>query len=683
MIQYQLDANVIHLKSLLQEMAKVSEQILQAGSDGNESEVRTGVDRMRQLNSDITSVEQKHKAYFDSRPKIEKIKIANLLATIENGQDFRKAWTQRYRGIASYEVLLQLPDGPGGVLDMVIPEAWDWKYDLIVFSDRTDTRFIKSMLERGQSRIMVYCQTIVNESLKIEGVTYIEDENGIDAYLSGLQPVIPNQICVFDKVIKLISTDEENSKEQDMEFEARIQKGFERAIVNRNTIRILGNRWINQAIENLPVIAQQPSFNHLSKIVKEIPLVIISPGPSLDKNIKFLKNIKDKAILLAPAQSIIALQKEGIVPDIIMVSDPNDLLYLFDGYNMSEVHAVLVGVACHPELFNRYKNKIISFNVNGAIDSWVSEMLQDDSPKGACGSVSTMAFLLGGILRCDPIILVGQDLSFEGERQYSTGAADGDVTVAFDDSNKTYIYTTGNLGFKKIINEMLGNNYKGNASTLPGYYGGKVTTKTDYAMFHAEFERIAAATKEFDEPPRLFNCTEGGAFIDGFEHIPLVNAINKLEQQSAPVINKEFLFDAVFNSTDKNKRLKLIKSALTDINDTLTSSRILAKQCHEIAIKVEKRRADLELLSAKEAALTKKIKTSNFISIAVQDEIRNVLRLNENATTLKQNLGASKLLYKLVIQETKKMQPYVTKSLRALEKLQAHQIAADSSTPLA
>ena len=87
------------------------------------------------------------------------------------------------------------------------------------------------------------------------------------------------------------------------------------------------------------------------------------------------------------------------------------------------------------------------------------------------------------------------------------------------------------------------------------------------------------------------------------------------------------------------------------------------------------------MLSKKEVELTKQIKISNFISIAVQDEIRNVLRLNENATTLKQNLGASKLLYKLVMQETKKMQPYVTKSLDALEALLKDQPALTSAVP--
>ncbi len=681
MTQYQLDANVIHVKSILQEMAKVSEQVLQAGSDGDESEVRTGVDRMRQLNSDITSVEQKHKAYFDTRPKNEQLKIANLVSTIKKSEDFRKAWMRRYHGIASNDVLLELPDGPGGILDMVIPEAWDWKYDVIAFSDRSDTRFIKSILERGQKRVVVYCSNVINEKKKIEGVTYLEDDTGVDTYLSNLSPSIPNQICVFDKIIQIKPDAEHKEKEQDENFETRIQKGFERAIVNRNTVRILGNKWINQAIENLPIIARQPSFNHLSKILTGLPLVIISPGPSLDKNIKDLKNIKDRAILLAPAQSIIALQKENIVPDIVMISDPNDLLYLFDDFDMSSVHAVLTGVSCHPELFNRYKDKIISFNVNGPIDSWASDIFQDDSPKGACGSVSSMAFLLGGILRCDPIVLVGQDLAFDGERQYSKGAADGEVTVAFDESNQTFSYTSANSGFEKIIKVMLGNNYKGAATTLPGYYGGTVTTKSDYAMFHAEFERIAAATKEFDSPLRLFNCTEGGAFIDGFEHIALRQAIENLNQDNAPILDKDMLFQSVFSSTDRSSRLKLLQKALNDINETLHASTSLAKKCHELAIKVEKGQADLALLSIKEAELTKQIKISNFISIAIQDEIRNVLRLNENATTLKQNLGASKLLYKLVRQETKKIQPYVTKSVDALEVLLADQHAFDSSVP--
>jgi len=669
MIQYHLDANVIHVKSILKEMATVSEKILLAGSQGIEAEVRQGVDRIRQLNSDLGSVDQSHTTYFDTRPKTEQLVIANILTTVKKGEEFRRAWAQRYKGIATNEVLIELPDGPGGLIDMALPDSWDWNYDIIAFSNHSDLRLIKSMLERGQKRTMVYCLDSIDESEKIEGVTYFNELKEIDEYLSKLSPNNPSRICIFDKIIELRLSLDENLKEIDEKFTAGIQKGFERSIVNRNTIRVLGKKWISQAVQNMPIIAHQPSFAHISNKLNNMPLAIISPGPSLDKNIEYLKDIQEKAILLAPAQSIIALQKAGIVPDIVMVSDPNDLLYLFEGYDMSRVHALLVGVSCNPELFKKYNKKVISFNVNGPIDSWVSDIFTDDSPKGACGSVSSMAFLLGGILRCDPIILVGQDLSFDGAKQYSKGAADGEVTVAFDENTKTFNYSSANSGFEKIINEMLGKNYTGATTTLAGYYGGKVTTKADYAMFHAEFERIATATKEFDNPPRLLNCTEGGVYINGFEHISLVNAIELLNKNNSPILKKDELFQSVFESVDKQARFTLLKNALNEISQTLTNSVNLAKECHALADKVGKRKADLISLSNKEIELTKQIKTSNFISIAVQDQIRNVLRLSENAITIKQNLGASKLLYKLVIKEAKTMQPYINTAIDDLSKL--------------
>jgi hypothetical protein len=95
----------------------------------------------------------------------------------------------------------------------------------------------------------------------------------------------------------------------------------------------------------------------------------------------------------------------------------------------------------------------------------------------------------------------------------------------------------------------------------------------------------------------------------------------------------------------------------------------LAKECHRIASQVENGKAAISTLSVREKELVTQVRSSNFISMAIQDEIRNALKLSESATTLKQNLDASKLLYKLILTETEKIYPVVIASMESFEKM--------------
>jgi len=667
MIQYQLDANVSNLKLILEQMASNSEKILKAGADGDELAVRQGVDRMRQLNSELQGVEEIYKTYFDTRPDNEKARIGRILEQYKKSKDFCKIWASRYENIAPLPLLLDLPDGPGGIVDMYLPEAWDWNNDVIIFSNRSDRRLIDSILDRGQRRILIYYSNDVLDNDKIPGAVYANEETQIYAYFQN--SLTPSRILIFDKLAPPIPELEDDEEEAHHNFAEIVHKAFQRSSVNRSTVRLFGNRWINQGVENLPIIAQQPSYKHLIGKLTKVPLIIISPGPSLDKNIKQLHELKERAILVAPAQSVMALQREGIAPDIVMVADPCDLLYLLEDFDMSQVKALLIGVSCNPSIYKRYSDKIISFNVNGAIDAWISNIFNDIPPPGGCGSVSSMAFMLANELKCDPIILVGQDLSFAGEKQYSEGAYDGTMTVAFDENSNTFSYTGIPQKSEELMKTVGVPHKGGQTSTLPGYYGGLVQTKFDYAIFHGEFERLAAKYLSYDNPPKLLNCTEGGAYIKGLEHITLQHAIQEMRKSTNSIIDKKAIFEAVFNAVEKGQRLQRIEKVISEVKSALQTSILLSKQCHALAVNIEKGKSLIDELSTTEMKLMREIKTSNFISIAVQDEIRNATKLADQAQTLKQNIGASKLLYKLVMKEARKIKPYVLDTEKAIKKL--------------
>jgi len=670
------DANVKNLEFVLTQMAQVSEQILSAGIEGKENEVRSQLDRMRQLKSDIEMIEEKYKGFFDTRPTTEKKKIAEIISQIDKSEEFRNAWASRYKDLASTKVLLTLEDGPDGILDWSMPSAWDWKHDLIIFSKHSDERLIHSIMKRGQKRILVFCNDGHEPTEKLEGVSYLLDDKNIEAYLEKLSPNLPKRVFTFDKIVKPVEEIENSELKVRESFFEKFEKAFFRSLVNKQTITYFANRWINQGLQNLTTIAIQPSFKNITEFINKVPAVIISPGPSLDKNIKQLHELKNKALLIAPAQTLLALDKEGIIPDIVMVADPQNLMYLFENYDASKLGALLIGVACQPELFQKYKEKVISFNVNGPLDGWVSDIFDDVNYRGACGSVSSMAFLLSSVLNCDPIILVGQDLSFSNGKQYSTGSADGGLDVSIDEEKKTFVWKNIPKGLLEmdldnIAKEPIDNAPHGQILTLPGYYGGEVHTNPAYAMFHAEFERLAQINLDAKSDLKLFNCTEGGAFIKGFEHVPLQEAIKTINKGGYPEFNFDEISRKIFDSTDKEVRLQKLGIALTDIESAISKSVRIAKKCIKLASIAKSNKEKLEELSANEKELFVAVQASNFISMTMHNEIKKIMKLTDSAATLESNLDASNLLYKLIISEFDKISPQVAKSIKEYNKLVA------------
>ena len=661
------DPNVSYLKAVLQKMAFLSEEIIQKGIEGNENEVRRLIDQMRQFNSDLQEIGQNTISYFDKRPHAEQKEVSELLESINKSEGFRTAWSNRYKEIGNTDLLLTLEDGVDGILDMTLPGAWDWQNDLFIFSNYSNERFIRSLLERGQKRIVVFCIDEIRKHAPIEEVSYLREDTKLAQYLAGMQPNIPKRMITFDQLVSLDPSTPKSKKKTIDGFQKKIQKAYLGALVNKNTINLFGNRWLSQGLTNLPIIANQPSFRHMLEPLGGLPVVIVSPGPSLDKNIHLLKDLKNRAIIIAPAQTAQALQKAKVHPDIIMVADPADMSYLLEGYNFDEVSALLIGVSCHPDILQKYKEKVITFNVNGPIDTWISDLFEDTTFAGACGSVSSTAFLLSSLMQSPFMILVGQDLSFSKDKMYSSNSSDGQIKLKFDVKNQNFKATNLNESLKNILGAGSAANYDGKMVQVPGYYGGKVRTTPSYSLFLTEFERIAEANSASGNPPKMFNCTEGGAYIKGFEHAPLSDVINMLKNAQSETIDMKILFSKIFSSHDVQIRKKKLGLRLEEIQKSVTSGIILANECIALATKITKNKANIQDLSAKESQLTKEIRSSNFISMAVQDEIRNSLKLTEAATNLKENIDASLLLYKLVIRELDKIKPLVQAAAIAIE----------------
>jgi hypothetical protein len=72
-----------------------------------------------------------------------------------------------------------------------------------------------------------------------------------------------------------------------------------------------------------------PFFKKNKKISQKhqnVPVFIIGSGPSLDESLPFIKENKERAILISCGSAISALHKHGITPDIEVQIEPKQCM---------------------------------------------------------------------------------------------------------------------------------------------------------------------------------------------------------------------------------------------------------------------------------------------------------------------------------------------------------------------
>ncbi len=226
--------------------------------------------------------------------------------------------------------------------------------------------------------------------------------------------------------------------------------------------------------------------------VRDIPVIIVSAGPSLMKNCKELIGAKNRAIVVAVAHAMKTLYREGIIPDLVAVSDGAELEYLdCDSENR---HTLLGSIFTNKEIQHNYNGRIIfhGFRLQKNLFS-TKRTLDEPEIRLNTGSVATdvfSIFLSAGFKR---IILVGQDLAYDADGYSHTEC---ETEAGLYDRNDVYTYTDG-------------------------IDGKRVRTRHDWEDFKKIFEGIIEENRDV----RVIDATEGGALIHGTEVMTLSKAL--------------------------------------------------------------------------------------------------------------------------------------------------------------
>lgn len=389
---------------------------------------------------------------------------------------------------------------------------------------------LQKLIDGGKKKVIVYEPSLeilkgVLSSVDLSGPLNLDDVH-LCATVEQLLACV-RSIDGMEDIITLQTTPYRNAFPAELkDFLSRVNNAHTTNKVSIITEAESCLMWNENYLSNVKSFPIYPKIDVFRDAFKGVPMVIAGAGPSLRKNAHLLKDLKGKALIVAAVTAYKPLLSYGVIPDFVIAAEKVDLpeYFTYDGRDLRT--RFILGEVSHPEMFKRsVRNKIIYFNEFNRLSLEQARLWGSDYFPASGGSVTTSAFAIGLMCGCDPVIFVGQDLSFGNDgRTHAAGGVYISQDVKIDEQNGTVSIDERYVG-PALKEESLRNNFK--LLWLKGLDGRPVASKFDWVTFHQWFEREMICLREAGSSTRVINATEGGAWIEGMEHIALKEAIER------------------------------------------------------------------------------------------------------------------------------------------------------------
>ncbi len=544
-------------------------------------------------------------------------------------------------------------------LDQIVahlPRGWDFEQDLLVLCGRGWEEDSKLLLENGQERVFVWLPGGAGADGLHPRARVLRSERDILQETMALTGALPQRLNVRR------SSDPALPAGFDQALAKRLEDAIRSKRLQMRTVGLLGMTWLSQSLANLGHVARHPSIAALRGRFAKKPCVLVSPGPSLDKNIALLAELKGKALIVSGTHVMGALQKAGVTPDILMAADAGDLERHLVDVDLTGVSACAVAATCRDAMFRLDVPHTFTFAGNGQADHWIYEQVGESARLETGGSVACSAFSLALELGCDPIALVGQDLSFPDGRYYAAGSVDGDARVELQEDGGFYLRKpVGATGIGSRLEDGSLRFTKDQQSfEVPGYGGGVVRTSTTFFTFLRWFETI---TSDVREHTLVLNCTEGGARIPGMEEVPLALLVQECSTES---LDLDVTLNAACAEHRPERRREVLATYMTACRDGLERIEGQARECLELATLAVRDPKKLPKLQEVEARMVAELAEVKFFALFDQPEILAAKEAVRTATRVQESLAAARRLYRAVLRGVEVLREPIAAALAGL-----------------
>ncbi|EIA0935476.1 motility associated factor glycosyltransferase family protein [Campylobacter jejuni] len=319
--------------------------------------------------------------------------------------------------------------------------------------------------------------------------------------------------------LELMSHYYERFHEDVLGLNKKLAENFKNSIVSHGNDSTDTLQGIEQFVYNLPQMITHPSYKELLSKRKGVSdtAIIVSTGPSLTKQLPLLKKYASKATIFCADSSYPILAKHGIKPDYVLSLERIPLTSEFFNNDFGEFDKDILFVLksyVHPHTTKYLQKNNRNFMLVSTYASFIQYLKLDYFGYFNMGkSVANMSYLLTEYLNYKNIILIGQDLAY---------AKDG------------FSHTKDYKNLDKHEGHFQRD--KGKFQCLAYGGNGKVESSEIWTMFRLIFENDINYFQKFFNIT-TYNCTEGGARIEGTIEKPFLWACENLLDKD---LNKPF-----------------------------------------------------------------------------------------------------------------------------------------------
>ena len=334
---------------------------------------------------------------------------------------------------------------------------------------------------------------------------------------------------------------------------------------------------LNHHLRHIPNMIDSYTLDSIKNNINTKNAVIVSTGPSLHKQLPFLKQYQEYITILCVDASLPVLQKEGIKPDLVFSMERVEATSKFFenlDKNLLKNTIFIPTSISHPKTIQNIQNfqQSISMRPFGYTKAF---KLEKWGYIGLGMSAANMAFDFALLADFENIAFIGQDLAFGKDgTTHSKGAIYGETETQ----------------------------YKKNILKIKGYYGDLVETSSTWKMFLNFIEQNIFYMKN-EKKVNIYNCTEGGAYIEGAKHIPFKEFLESINKYPKPlIIGEKVSIQKQTHLLKRSKKLiKLYIERLKYIQNKVEKTFLLVMENIENLEKLNKEK-DLETIDFDELA---------------------------------------------------------------------------------
>ena len=488
--------------------------------------IETSKDNLRIIKIKIDNKEKYLGSYYNHKKDIDKF-IKDI------GEIYDNTVIVTY-GIIDGEYLLELSKIKEKTFKIIVFEK-DEELIKRIYNDKYYDKILKDI------RIKIFKY----DDKKIEDI-FLNELNGLDIYNT---KIVNNNLLLKYNNIEMVTI-------------SKIFKKFmSKKVIDNNTVNYFSKRWFEIFIKNFKYTLNSTFLDDIKNKFINKPAIILSAGPSLEKNIDLIKTCYEEFIIISGGRTLSKLEQINVKPDILAIIDGDEKSYDLVKNNLNIDTPLVFCNGTNEKIVEKHKGKKI-YDSTG-IDFIGPIVKKEQKSKFEGGSVAHACINTAIHLGCNPIIFIGQDLAYTNDKVHANFC---------EFTNDKY-----------KDEEVLENVKKESDIFIDDIYGNKVRTNLSFNMFREHIEEIIKKNNNI----KFINATEGGAFINGAEVMMLKDVIslygnNKIE-------NKILDLNSTLTQEEKNKAIDEFKKSIKYLRDIKDACCKLIDLNKKLKIKYNKR----------------------------------------------------------------------------------------------